>query len=696
MKEGDRTEQLLDSEPTALRQRVADLEALEAEHARTEAILKGERDLLSAVLDTVGALVVVLDPEGRIIRFNRACERTTGYSFAEVGGEFLWDFLLIPEEIEAVKAVIKELQAGQFPNQHENFWVARDGARRLIAWSNTALLDDVGSVGYVVGTGIDVTERKETEEALYRLSRAVEQSPSTVVITDTEGRIEYANPKFTELTGYVANEVLGLTPRVLKSGEHAPEFYQELWQAIAAGGEWRGEFVNRKRNGEFYWELASISPIRDAQGVTTHYVKVAEDITARKQTEEALQREVEVNGAVAELSSALLSPTSLEGVSHLVLEHAKRLTGSQFGYVGYIEPGTGHLVSPTMTRDIWEACQVEDKELVFREFGGLWGWVLNHREPLLTNAPSADSRSSGIPVGHLPIRRFLSAPALVGDRLVGQVSLANASHDYTERDRILVERLAALYAIAVQRQWAEEELRQRTAELQARNEELDAFAHTVAHDLQNPLGLIVGFAELLERDYASTSDQDLGKHLHIIARNGRKMNNIIAELLLLAGVRKVDAEMMPLDMVSVVVGAQQRLADMIEEHRAEIALPHAWPVARGYPPWIEEVWVNYLSNAIRYGGQPPRVELGARVQPDGMVCFWVRDNGVGLTREEQTRLFTPFTQLDQTRAEGHGLGLSIVRRIVEKLGGQVGVESEGVPGRGSVFTFTLPSTGAEA
>jgi signal transduction histidine kinase len=170
----------------------------------------------------------------------------------------------------------------------------------------------------------------------------------------------------------------------------------------------------------------------------------------------------------------------------------------------------------------------------------------------------------------------------------------------------------------------------------------------------------------------------------------------IAESLLLAGVRKVDAEMMRLDMASVVVGAQQRLTDMIEEHRAEITLPDAWPVAWGYPPWIEEVWVNYLSNAVRYGGRPPRVELGAKVQPDGMMRFWVRDNGSGLTREEQTRLFTPFTQLDQTRAEGHGPGLSIVRPIVEKLGGQVGVGSEGVPGRGGVFTFTLPSTGAEA
>jgi two-component system sensor histidine kinase/response regulator len=118
-------------------------------------------------------------------------------------------------------------------------------------------------------------------------------------------------------------------------------------------------------------------------------------------------------------------------------------------------------------------------------------------------------------------------------------------------------------------------------------------------------------------------------------------------------------------------------------------LPKTWPVALGYGPWVEEVWVNYLSNGLKYGGQPPRVELGATAQPDGQVCFWIRDNGSGIPPEAQTRLFTPFTRLDQVRAEGHGLGLSIVRRIVEKLGGQVGVKSEA--GQGSVFTFTLPA-----
>jgi PAS domain S-box-containing protein len=237
---------------------------------------------------------------------------------------------------------------------------------------------------------------------------------------------------------------------------------------------------------------------------------------------------------------------------------------------------------------------------------------------------------------------------------------------------------------------AEQALRQVNAELQARNEELDTFAHTVAHDLNNPLSLVVGLSEALENDYTGLSREQVQRHLHTIACNTRTMGRIIDELLLLAEVRKMQVQVSLLDMAGIVDEACQRLADVIEHSQAKMVLPDmsAWPAALGHVGWIVEVWANYLENAIKYGGQPPEVELGAEAQPDGMARFWVHDNGSGLTPEDQAQLFTPFTRLNQVRAKGHGLGLSIVRRIVEKLGGQVGVES--LVGQGSSFFFTLP------
>ena len=242
-----------------------------------------------------------------------------------------------------------------------------------------------------------------------------------------------------------------------------------------------------------------------------------------------------------------------------------------------------------------------------------------------------------------------------------------------------------------ERKKTEMTLREYTTMLQAQNEELDAFAHTVAHNLKNPLGALAGLTELLQSDYSLLSSEELDDCLKLIVQGGRKSINIIEELLLLASVRKRDVEPEPLEMKYIINESQERLADMIKQHKTKIVIPSDWPLALGYGPWVEEVWVNYMSNAIKYGGQPPVVELGATVQPNKRVVFWVKDNGPGLTPKEQARLFTPFTRLSKLNVQGHGLGLSIVRRIVEKLNGEVGIESEGLPGMGSKFHFTLPA-----
>jgi PAS domain S-box-containing protein len=221
--------------------------------------------------------------------------------------------------------------------------------------------------------------------------------------------------------------------------------------------------------------------------------------------------------------------------------------------------------------------------------------------------------------------------------------------------------------------------------------DLNAYAHTVAHDLKNPVGIIIGFAEVLERDLDDCSLQDISYYAQAIARSGHKLIGIIDELLLFARVQSAEVETGPLDMAAIVTEVLFRLSHLKAEYHAEISMPDTWPIAIGYAPWIEEVWVNYLSNALKYGGRPPRVEIGSDLQPDGLLRFWVRDNGDGISGDICTQLFAPFARFAPIRAAGHGLGLSIVQRIIEKLGGQVGVESDGTPGMGSLFYFTLPA-----
>ncbi len=224
--------------------------------------------------------------------------------------------------------------------------------------------------------------------------------------------------------------------------------------------------------------------------------------------------------------------------------------------------------------------------------------------------------------------------------------------------------------------------------LKQQNEALDAFAHMVAHDLGSSLVLMIGYSEILLEDFQAMPPEDLRNHLATIAQSGHKMNDVIRELLLMAHIRKEDVKLHLLDMGRIVDEALQRLQHQIKESGAEIVLPNSYPAALGYAPWVEEVWFNYISNALKYGGQPPRLELGGTPQKNGYVQFWVKDNGAGLTAEQQKQLFDPLTRSKKNLVKGSGLGLSIVQRILEKLGGQVTSESE--VGKGSVFSFTLP------
>jgi len=255
-----------------------------------------------------------------------------------------------------------------------------------------------------------------------------------------------------------------------------------------------------------------------------------------------------------------------------------------------------------------------------------------------------------------------------------------------------VETHLALRNLNRQLQAANAELAERLDELQDRNEELDAFAHTVAHDIKGPVTTIVSYADVLREGAITVPDSVRTDFLRTLKRSARRIATIVDELLLLASVRKMELQLELLDMEKVVEEACQRIMHITSQSEAEIVLPPDWPKAIGYAPWVVEVWANYLSNGCKYGGKPPRLELGTDVQGDGQVRFWVRDNGDGIPLADQERLFIPFTRLSQARAEGHGLGLSIVRRIVERLNGRVGVESEGRPGSGSLFYFTLPGT----
>lgn len=217
---------------------------------------------------------------------------------------------------------------------------------------------------------------------------------------------------------------------------------------------------------------------------------------------------------------------------------------------------------------------------------------------------------------------------------------------------------------------------------------LNAYASSVSHDLKNPLSRQLTSIALLQK---GGIDDHMKKELYDAIYSGAlKMNQIIESLLLLATVRtREEVPFRQLDMQSIVQSAIKRVLDETSDSsHIAFSLPDEWPEAYGYEPWIEEVWVNYVSNAIKYGGSPPKITIGSVI--DGQfVKYWVQDNGAGLTRQEQDALFKEFKRLEKHRSfEGHGLGLSLVKQIINKMNGEVGIESDGQSG--STFYFTLP------
>jgi signal transduction histidine kinase len=204
------------------------------------------------------------------------------------------------------------------------------------------------------------------------------------------------------------------------------------------------------------------------------------------------------------------------------------------------------------------------------------------------------------------------------------------------------------------------------------------------------LGAIVAASELLDSSLDVLTRNDQKEIIGLIHQAANKTIYVTQELLMLASVREQDVKAVPVDMGPIVMNLRNRLGDLIDGKPIEFIYPSEWPQVIGYGQWLEEVWVNYVSNAIKYGGDPPRVEIGVDLLPDGLVKYWVQDNGKGLSPNEAELLFSQFSRLEPQRVEGNGLGLSIVKRIIEKLKGTVGIESSGKAGQGSKFFFILP------
>jgi len=494
-------------------------------------------------------------------------------------------------------------------------------------------------------------ERERVAENIRKLSHAVEQSPVGVVITDVKGRIEYVNRKFTTTTGYTVAEVIGKNPRILKSGELSDLVYENMWKTIKSGGTWSGEFHNRKKNGELYWEWADISPLVNESGEVTHFVAIKEDITERKKTAEALRE--------SELRFRQLAET---------IEDVFWMTGPKLSKFLYVSPAYERLwgrsrESLLANPNGWlEAVHSEDRERITQAL-----------KTGLTTEQFSEQFRIVRPDGSL---RWVHDKAFVVRDDQGNITrIVGVVRDITESRKL------------------EEQLRQ-----SQKMEAIGQLAGGVAHDFNNVLSVIQLQIGMFKMDNAESPQhkefaEDISKTVARAAALTRQLLTVSRQQIL---------HMKDLDANLVVESVLQMLQRVLGEHIQVQCHYHSEPLlVRADQGMIDQILLNLTVNArdaMPKGGQltiqTTAVELDAaeaaqmaQARAGSFVCLNVADSGAGIPPEILSRIFEPFFTTKDV-GKGTGLGLATVFGIVQQHNGWINVASQ--VGRGTTFRIYLP------
>ncbi len=622
-----------------------------SERTKIEEALKDSEERFRILFEHSPDAVLIADPETLRFSFvNEAACRLLGRE----RGELL--ALSIPDihPLETLPHLIERLRSTALGATTRFFdlpCTRGDGTHVFVDTSVVHLL--IGGKPYYMKQMRDITDRKAVEEQLRKLSRAVDQSLSPVVITDPDGAIDYVNPAFCRITGYTAAEVRGLNPRILKSGVHPPEFYAALWRTITAGEEWRGEICSRRKNGELFWELTSISPIRDDSGAISHFVAVKQDITETRQMEEALR--------ASEKRFAFAMEGANDGVWDWDLTTDRIYYSPQWkSMLGYADdelPNALGLAQSLTPPEEWERLVKETDAAIARGAAKFENeFSMRHKD------------------GH-PVN-ILARTLVVRDERGTPIRLVGTHTDLTERIRVA------------------RELKEAKEAADNANRAKSDFLANMSHEIRTPMNAIIGFAGLALkldmpprlRDYVSKM-QDAGVSLLGL------INDILDFSKVEAG--KLAMESVEFDLESVLARVSTLNGQKAVDKGLEFLLHIAADIPRalvGDPIRLGQVMTNLVTNAVKFT-EKGEVELRAscveKTAHKAKLQFSVRDTGIGMSGEQSARLFQAFTQADSTTTRkygGTGLGLSISKKLAEMMGGQIWVES--TPGKGSTFSFT--------
>ena len=643
---------------------------------RVESALTVERNFVSAVLDTVGALVVVFDTAGRIVRFNRACEVISGFRSSDLLGRYAWEHLIAEEDVAEYIESFDRIRAGQFPTSYENFWVTSEGNRRRISWSATALVDSQGQVAFVIATGIDVTVQRVAEagiresEARYR--EIVEGSLGMVCTHDLSGKILSMNRHGAEGVGRDVGEVVGhnLTEFLLPDPQ---DLLVSYFESLLSAGEAQGLLHLRHRNGEgrvFAYRNRLVQPM----GGERYVLGFGVDITDQRRTEEQLLSLMRQSNSVLESVGDGIYGLDLEGRATVVNPAAAEMLGYRpEELVGRkMHDLIHHTHADGSAYDI-EKCPILKT-------------VLDLQPCRVANEVFWRKDGVAFPV------EYVARPQIeyVTDNLqqeAGPRTLDALTYGATDVPEGTPRRAVGVVVAFTD-----------ISERNALDRMKDEFISTVSHELRTPLTSLQAALGLIAGGALSTRPDKERHMLDIAVGNAERLSKLINDFLELERIGSGKAELhYGMHSAEELFG---RAAALLQASAAkaniEFSIEDDGVVVWADADRILQTLINLLSNAIKFSPQlpdtPSPIYLRARRISEDLAQLEVQDFGRGIPEEKLQEVFERFQQVDasDSRARGGtGLGLAICRSIVQQHGGKIWVTSK--PGVGSTFHFTLPT-----
>lgn len=594
-----------------------------------------------------------LDAAGMILDVNAAWLELFQRNKEDVIGRFIGDFLT-----ESSQAVLSDRFA-RFKKENRTegnvFEIVREnGERRLVTVNGHIARDTAGEFLRTHCILTDITERIESERQLRLTASVFAHAREAITITDAEGNIVTVSQRFTEITGYSAEEVIGKNPRILQSGRQDAAFYQKLWAQLAAKGHWSGEIWNKRKNGSIYPEWLSISSVADDAGKVTNYVAVFTDLSERVAAEQMLRESEQRYRTMFEKAPEGVWIIGADARTIKVNQHLCMLLGYSAAEMNGQSPfdfvdAENSLIFETQ-KQLRANSTNRNYEIALRHKDG-------HNIPVAFSATNLYNEDGSL----------MSVLAFVTD-----ISERKAHEREMQRFNAELECRVA----------------ERTRALDVANHELKAFSYSVSHDLRTPLRAINGFSHALVEEYGHLLDDNGKDYLSRVRSGSERMAELIQKLLELAHLSHHEINSVPVNLSAIAteIAAELRIGDTARQVEWNIALD-VW--TNGDAALFRVVLLNLLGNAWKYTSKCNVAQIEFDVEEShGRRAGFVRDNGAGFDMAHADKLFEAFQRLHSAADyPGNGIGLATVARIIRRHGGEVW--AEGRPGEGATFFFTL-------